>query len=131
MKTGKDLAMAALSKLFLVFPQANGNDDERTARFAAYWEILESRESRFVIEACEYASKGKLGDGRFLPTVAELYQTTEEFAVRAARDRRESTPLLPRLPEPESQNDEATRQRIIAGFKKLLADLRSGNPIDP
>jgi len=92
----------------------------------AYWEVLEKREPRFVIEACEYAAKGKIGDGRFLPTAAELFQAAEAFAAREAQRRR------PReLTSMPSQNDAITRQRIIDGFQKVVADLRSGVPIDP
>jgi hypothetical protein len=76
------------------------------------------------VEACEYAERGKCGDGRFLPSAGELFQVGQEFAARAAA-------AIPRLSKPEFQNDELTRQRIIAGFKKLLEDLRSGNKIDP
>jgi len=94
---------------------------------SAYWEILEPLQPRFVIEACEYAAKGKVGDGRFLPTAAELFQSAEAFAAREAQRRkpRELGSMY------ETRNDPATRQWIIDGFAKLLADLRSGVPIDP
>jgi hypothetical protein len=127
MATTKDEAKKALLKLFHCFSWG-GDETERKVKFAAYWEILESRQSRFVLEACEYASKGKLGDGRFLPTAAELYQLAEDFSAREARILAQSSP---RLSETPCQNDHATRQRIIAGFKKLQADLRSGTPINP
>jgi len=93
----------------------------------AYWEALEHLQPMFVIEACEYAAKGKVGDGRFLPTAAELFQTAEAFAAREAQ-RRKPHGLLQTY---ETKNDPATRQRIIDGFAKLLKDLRSGVPIDP
>jgi hypothetical protein len=84
------------------------------------------------VDACEYAALGKCGDGRFLPSAGELFQVGQEFAVRAAQAKREAAP---RLPSPDCQYDSATRQRniagIIAGYEKLLADLRSRNPIDP
>lgn len=79
----------------------------------------------FVVEACEYAAKGKLGDSRFLPTAAELFQAAQEFSARDAQKRR------PRITSEPTQNDALTRQRIIAGFNKLLADLHAGVPIDP
>jgi hypothetical protein len=120
-------AKKALAKLFLCFSQS-GDEIERKGKLLAYWETLQSREPRFVIDACEYASKGKLGDGRFLPTAAELYHASEEFAAREARIRIEARP---KLREEPCQHDEATRQRIIAGFAKLLADLHNGNKIDP
>jgi hypothetical protein len=106
--------------------QWSGDEDERKVKFAAYWDVLQGRDPRFTIEACEYAAKGKLGDCRFLPTAAELFQAAEAFAAREVAQRK------PRLSSSEPpQNDAITRQRIIAGFKKLLADLKSGNPIDP
>jgi len=103
----------------------SGDESERNAKLKAYWEVLEGRPHRFVVEACEYAAKGKVGDGRFLPTAAELFQTAEVFAAREAQRRR------PREVEYAPKNDPATRQRIIEGFDKLLADLMSSTPIDP
>ena len=127
MQIGKNSAMAALSKLFLVFPQASGNEAERTARFAAYWEVLERQVPRYLIEACEYASKGKLSNGHFLPTAGDLYQCAQAFAARDVAQR------WPRaaLSDPPIRHDPQTKARIQAGFKKLLVDLRSGCPIDP
>src|ERR1019366_9045869 len=122
-----EAAQKALLKLFQCYNLA-GTEIERKFKFKCYWGVLSRLSPSFVSEACEYAGRGKCGDGRFLPSAGELYQVGQELAVRAAQARRDA---LPRLSKPECQNDEATRQRIIAGFKKLLADLRSGTAIDP
>ena len=128
MQTSED-AKKALAKLFLVFPSpGTAGEINHQARMTAYWEILSRLAPSFVIEACEYAARGKCGDGRFLPSAGELYQVGQEFAVRAAQAKREAAP---RLSDAPTQNDYATRQRIIAGFKKLSEDLRNGTPIDP
>jgi len=88
--------------------------------------VLQTRDPRFVCEACEYAAKGNVGDGRFLPTAAELFHAAEAFSARdVQRNRGYVSKLSVELP----QNDEPIRQRIIVGFAKLLADLTHNDPI--
>lgn len=126
MTTEQD-AKKALAKLFLCYQQT-GDESERKAKLSAYWQVLGTRKPEFLIAACEYAAKGKLGDGRFLPTAAELFQSAEAFAAREAQRRRV---YVSKLSIDLPQNDAITRQRIIAGFSNLLQDLHGGNPIDP
>ena len=117
-------AKKALAKLFLCYGQS-GDETEKKAKLHAYWEVLEGRDPRFVIEACDYAAKGKIGDGRFLPTAAELFHAAEAFAARDVERKR-----VPQI-EFIRQNDDVTRQRIKNGFAKLLMHLRCDIPIDP
>ena len=117
-------AKKSLAKLFLCYAQ-NGDESERQAKLQAYWDVLHTRNPLFVCEACEYAAKGNVGDGRFLPTAAELFRAAEAFSAREAQRNKH----VPRLEPPV--NDGTTRQRIIAAYAKLLADLTQGNPIDP
>lgn len=123
----EDDAKKALAKLFLVFPSP-GTGETNEGRMRAYWEILSRKAPCFVIEACEYAARGKCGDGRFLPSAGELFQLCEEFSARAVRLRNQSNA---RIPPPLIQNDEMTRCRIREGFRKLLIDLKNEVPIDP
>lgn len=111
--------------MFLNWSQ-NGDDIERKGKMLAYWEVLQNLNPRFVIEACEYASKGKLGDPKFMPSAGELYQCAQAFEHRSSR-----RDVRRYLAEPEVRNDPQTRARICAGFKKLLTDLRVGVTIDP
>jgi hypothetical protein len=119
-------AKKALAKLFLCYP-LSGDESERQAKLQAYWEVLEGREPRFVIEACEYAAKGKVGEGRFLPTAAELFNAAEAFSAREVQ--RKHVPKIEFL----QQNDPATRQRIIDGFANLLSGAlkKTSKQIDP
>jgi len=126
MTTEQD-AKKALAKLLLCYQQT-GDETERKAKLSAYWQVLGTRKPEFVVEACEYAAKGKLGDGRFLPTAAELFQSAEAFA---ARDMQRRRVYVSKLSVEVPQNDAIAKQRIIAGFSKLLQDLHVGNPIDP
>src|ERR1019366_5977633 len=112
-------AKKALLKLFQCYNLA-GTETERKIKFECYWEVLVRLHPSFVVEACEYAARGKCGDGRFLPAVGELYQVGQEFAARSMQAKRESAP---RLPQPVCQNDLATPDRIHACYEKVLTDL--------
>lgn len=118
-------ARNALARLFLAYSQT-GDSDDRKAKMLAYWDVLRDVTPRYVCDACEYAAKGKLGDPKFMPTAGELYQCAQALEHRAARQ-----DVRRYLSEPEVRNDPQTQARICAGFKKLLADLRAGVPIDP
>lgn len=121
-------AKKAIVKMFLAFPLPGTNSEINEGRLRAYWEVLSRIEPEFVIEACEYASLGKCGDGRFLPSAGELYQLAEELRARAIRSQKLSAP---RIAAPAQVYVSGQRQRIIEGFNKLLSDLMTGVPIDP
>lgn len=114
--------------MFLAFPLPGTNEEINEARLRTYWETLSKIEPEFVIEACEYARQGKFGEGRFLPSSGELYQLAEELRARSIRERKVFEPPIETL---EHSHTPGERQRIIDGFAKLLADLRSGTPINP
>lgn len=90
----------------------------------AYWDVIRDVTPRHICDACEYAARGNLGDPKFMPSAGELYQCAQAFEQR-------ERPARHTLPELEARNNPQTRAHIISGFKKLLADLRGGVPIDP
>jgi len=118
-------AKKALARLFLSFCQT-GDDEEQRGKMLAYWNVMQGVTPRYVIDACDYAAKGKLGDPKFMPTAGELYQCAQALEHRASRQ-----DVRRYLSEPEVRNDPQTSARICAGFKKLLTDLHVGVTIDP
>lgn len=109
--------------MFAAFPPRH----DWELKFNVYVEALGRIPICFVEEACDYAIKGKLNGGRFLPNAGELVQLAEELQARTLRRPRFSWEYRD-LPVNISAEQ---RARIIWGFRRLLADLRRGQPIDP
>ena len=73
MKMTNDQARTAIFALFQAF-NLGGSGDEKRAKFAAYWSVLEELGADKVVYACNLAMRGEIGNPGFLPTAAELYQ---------------------------------------------------------
>src|SRR5882724_7197565 len=114
-----------IAKMFAAFPPKNDWD----LKFNVYVEALGRIPISFVEEACDYAIRGKLNGGRFLPNAGELVQLAEELQARTLRNKRPKFSW--ERNEQPVHNTPEQRFRIIHGFRELLADLRSGKPIDP
>jgi hypothetical protein len=121
----------ALAKMFTAFPgsQACRNREER---MDVYIEALSKIAAAFVEEACDYAIRGKLDTQRdYPPTAAQIHELAEELQARSRTSRTGRPKFSWEKNDGPVHNTPEQRARIIWGFKKLLADLRSGRPIDP
>lgn len=99
--------MAALTKLFLAFPNA-GDEGERTAKFVVYWETLCTLPPSAVQAACEWACR----QPGYLPSAGDLYA---EACKRIAPRR----PLQP-IPPPKHT---PVNPEIVEKLKRLRAEL--------
>ncbi len=89
----------ALHKLLLSFPAA-WLRDERAARLEAYAEALQHFPIKYVRQSCGYAAAGRIG--RFLPSVGELVQLTEQLRAKEEKKDVEATiPKMIAMPWPE------------------------------
>lgn len=132
---GTDLTISSLSeqrirkalvKLFIAFPVRA----EREFKLDTYVEALSRIPPSFVEEAVDYAIRGKLNGGRFLPNSGELVQLAEELQARTLRNG--GRPKFSwEKPDTPVQNTQQQRFKIIQGFRQLLRDIRTGTPIDP
>jgi hypothetical protein len=114
----KNKAMEALERLFWLFPQS-GDETERSARFAAYWEVLSPLPSACIAMACALAASGKVGNPAFLPSAAELFTVAEKLAARNANPR-------PRLQKPgQVELPAVERERRVAILQKLKSQIQA------
>jgi hypothetical protein len=109
----------AVGKLFASFPVVA----RKGASIEAYVQALSRLPLSFVVEACDYAVRGRIGDGKSIPPAAELAHLARVLHTRT----------LPRTRVSENYviNSPDQRKNIVQGFRNLLNDLRTGRPIDP
>lgn len=119
----------ALGKMFIAFP-GSGACKESGDRMEVYVEAVRRFPLSYIEEACDYAVRGKLGNGAYPPSAPQLRELVSELQDRDLRKLGHKKFSWEKSDEPVHNTPEQ-RARIIAGFKELLSDLRSGNPIDP
>lgn len=111
----------ALGRMFLGF-SGSGACRNPEERMKVYVEALSRIPVTFVEEACDYALRGKLGPGPYPPSAPQLYELATELQARTFRKQIE--------PESQLQHTPQQRFRIVAGFRQLVGDLKTGRPID-
>ena len=120
----KTEAEKALAGMFVCFNLA-GNELERKIRHDAYWAVLGGLPPHAVAAACRDAAQGRLGDGRFVPTAAMIYQRATSYLPRSVNEKLADEPII--------AFDE--RARVNAGFAALSAALKgidlSSDPMVP
>lgn len=67
---------AAIKAILVMFSSFNfsGDEAEKNAKLDAYWDVLSELSPEEIITVCKQASRGEIGDGKFLPAAAQLYQ---------------------------------------------------------
>jgi hypothetical protein len=69
----KPEAITALMTMFNCF-NFGGDADEKQIKIEAYIAALDDLDSETVVRVCTLAARGKIGDGKFMPTAGELHQ---------------------------------------------------------
>lgn len=93
----------------------SGGEDERKAKFDAYWCALQPLGPERIIAVCQRALCGEIGNPSFLPTVAELFQDDRKHVWAPSR------PKLVALSAPSKDNRPLDEINRVAGAFKVLS----------
>lgn len=118
-------ALKAILRMFLAFPSVRLDEKSAMQTAAVYYDQVRQLPAWAIIRGCD-ACIGKATP--FPPSAGELKSAAEAVCLAAWRELHELGAILnAAVFYPQSQNE---REKVAAGFSKLLADLRWNEPFD-